>query len=108
MKTPAATEITTSAPNSAHFTGTDNPRQLRAIAALMAGPVPRETLDRVAGASNGPAVIAALRESGLEVPCDRVHVLDRDGRESRPGIYRMTEADRLAVRQWQTRRGGRA
>lgn len=108
MNTSEPSKENPSVPNSAKFTGTDNPRQLRAIAALMAGPVPRETLDRVAGASNGPAVIAALRESGLEVPCDRVHVLDRDGRESRPGIYRMTEADRLAVRQWQTRRRGRA
>ena len=54
------------------FNGTDNPRYLRAIHALLVRPVPREQLDRVAGCSNGPALVAALRDLGLGkdgLPC---------------------------------------
>ncbi|MEI8326741.1 MAG: hypothetical protein WCH44_15520, partial [Betaproteobacteria bacterium] len=45
----------------AKFTGTDNPRHLRVIQALMTRPLPRGQLDAVAGASNGPDLIAELR-----------------------------------------------
>jgi hypothetical protein len=41
----------------AHFTGTQNPRQLRAIAALERRPMPRESLDREAGCSNSPEMV---------------------------------------------------
>ncbi len=34
-------ELETSAPSKAKFTGTDNPRHLRAIAALLRRPMPR-------------------------------------------------------------------
>lgn len=83
------------------FIGTANPRHLRALAALMRRPMPREHLDRAAGASNGPDLIAELRRRGLDVPCERVPVPDRDGREVRRGIYRLTARDRRMLAAWQ-------
>ena len=47
------------------FTGTDNPRHLRALTALLRRPVSREQLDSIAGCSNGPALISDLRDRGL-------------------------------------------
>lgn len=110
MKTPAATKVTTSAPNSAKFTGTDNPRHLRAIAALLRRPMPRENLDTEAGCSNGPELVAELRRRGLEVPCHRINFVDRDGFICRPGVYLLTDADRRKLRQWnaQRKQGGAA
>ena len=86
------------------FAGTENPRELRVIAGLMRRPMPREHVDSEAGASNGPELIANLRRKGLEVPCDRVPVLDRDGFEVRRGIYNLPRADRRKVNQWLARR----
>lgn len=83
------------------FVGTANPRHLRALAALLRRPMPREHLDRACGASNGPDLVAELRRRGLDLPCDRVPVLDRDGREARRGIYRLTPADRRRIAAWQ-------
>lgn len=110
MNTPAATEVTTSAQNSAKFTGTSNPRHLRAIAALLRRPMPRESLDKEAGCSNGPELVAELRRRGLEVPCRRINFVDRDGFTCRPGVYFLTEADRRKVHQWRAKRaqGGAA
>lgn len=88
----------------ARFTGTDNPRHLRAIAALLRRPMPRESLDREAGASNGPELVAELRRRGLEVPCERIRFIDRDGFACRPGVYSLTTADRRKVYQWQAKR----
>jgi hypothetical protein len=94
----------------AAFQGTDNPRHLRAIHALLRRPMPREQLDREAGASNGPALVAELRDRGLDLPCDRVPCLDRDGREVRRGIYNLTQRDRIRIARWLARRarGGEA
>ena len=60
MKTPEPSKENPSAPNKREFTGTDNPRHLRAIAALLRRPLPRENLDTVAGCSNGPELVAEL------------------------------------------------
>jgi hypothetical protein len=110
MKTPDTANAMTSAPNSAKFTGTDNPRHLRALAALECRPMPRENLDTVAGCSNAPELIAELRRRGLEVPCKRINFVDRDGFICRPGVYFLTLADRRKLRQWKARRmnGGAA
>ena len=106
MKTPDPTKkAESSAPNSAKFTGTDNPRHLRAITVLIRRPVSRQELDSVAGASNSPELVAELRRRGLDVPCDRIHFIDRDGKDCRPGVYRLSDADRRKVHQWQARRG---
>ena len=110
MKTPEPSKENPSAPNSAKFTGTDNPRHLRAITALLRRPLPRENLDTVAGCSNGPELIAELRRRGLEVPCHRINFVDRDGFTCRPGVYLLTDADRRKLHQWMAKRmkGGAA
>ena len=92
------------------FIGTDNPRHLRAIAALRRRPMPRENLDTEAGCSNGPELVAELRRRGLEVPCKRINFVDRDGFICRPGVYLLTDGDRRKLHQWQARRmnGGAA
>jgi len=110
MKTPEPPKENPSAPNSAKFTGTDNPRHLRAIAALLRRPLPRENLDTVAGCSNGPELVAELRRRGLELPCKRINFVDRDGHLCRPGVYFLTITDRRKLHQWQARRmkGGAA
>jgi hypothetical protein len=42
----------------ASFLGTDNPRYLRILAALLARSRSREEIDHIAGASNGPSSAA--------------------------------------------------
>jgi SpoVK/Ycf46/Vps4 family AAA+-type ATPase len=74
--------------------GIKSPRQIRTLCALLDGPISRERLDRVAGSSNSPDVVAALRRCGLRIICDLVEVTDRDGRKSYPGIYSLHTADR--------------
>lgn len=88
----------------AEFLGTNNPRHLRAIHAIRVSPRTRETLDHIAGCSNGPELVAELRRRGLEVPCDRVPCIDRDGFEVKRGIYHFTDGDRRKVRRWLNRR----
>ena len=93
-------------PDSAHstapvrFLGTDNPRQLRALHALAAGPVSREQLDHAAGCSNGPELIAKLRRRGLGIRCEMAKGKDRDGRPCRFGRYELDANSRAAVVQW--------
>lgn len=86
------------------FTGTDNPRHLRAIAALLRRPMPRENLDKEVGCSNGPELVAELRRRGLELPCERISFIDRDGYICRPGVNFLTLTDRRKVYQWQAKR----
>ena len=63
-------------------------RQIRTLRALLTGPMRREHLDRVAGASNSPDVVASLRQRGLRIDCDTTQsVTDRDGRKAYPGVY---------------------
>jgi hypothetical protein len=82
------------------FRGTSNPRHLRALAALLRRPMPREHLDREAGCCNAPDLVAELRSRGLSLPCDRCPVIDRDGREVKRGIYRLTTSDRRKLHLW--------
>jgi hypothetical protein len=74
-----------------------NPREHRALLALLVRPQPREHIDRTAGCSNGPALVADLRARGLDLPCSRAVCIDRDGREVRRGVYHLTVADRRRV-----------
>ncbi len=83
---------------------TDNPRHLRALHCLMRRPMPREHLDREVGCSNSPELVAEFRRRGLDVPCTRVHDLDRDGKEIRRGVYHLTHRDRCIVRRFFRRR----
>lgn len=50
----------------AMFKGTDNPRHLRVIQALMTRPLTREQLDDVAGSNNGPELVAELRRRVIQ------------------------------------------
>ena len=86
------------------FTGTDNPRHLRALQALKNRPLPREQLDHIAGCSNGPDLIAELRRRGLELPCTRTKKMDRDMFDCFPGVYHLTELDRRKIRRWLNKR----
>ena len=92
----------------ARFTGTDNPRYLRALAALLRRPQPRESLDREAGCSNAPELMAELRRRGLDAPCERISFIDRDGKPCRPGVYSLTVSDRRKIYAWLAKRGGAA
>lgn len=91
-------------PKSTKFSGTDNPRHLRVIQALMTRPLPREQLDEIAGASNGPELVAELRRRGLETPCTLTRKKDRDGFDVLPGVYSFTQQDRRRVIQFITKR----
>ena len=110
MKTPAPSEEKTSAREPgdskarAAFLGTENPRHLRVIQAVTVRPVPREELDRVAGCSNGPALVADLRDLGLDMPCTRTKKLDRDLFACWPGVYHLTERDRRKLNAWKRQR----
>lgn len=103
VKRPTPQKAESSALDTRKFTGTDNPRQLRVIPALMARPRRREDIDDIAGCSNGPDLIAALRSQGLEVPCERIRFIDRDGCVCRPGVYSFTSKDRRLIWAWQAR-----
>ena len=91
------TDKSTASTTSRKFSGTDNPRHLRVLHSLTQRPRKREEIDRIAGASNGPEIIAELRRRGLELPCHRVPCIDRDGFVCRAGIYSATPADIRAI-----------
>ncbi len=108
-KRPAPQIAESSAHSKTKFTGTCNPRHLRAIAALLASPQPREVLDDRVGCSNGPELVAELRRQGLDVPCQRTPCIDRDGFPVKRGIYFLTPSDKRKIRFWQrTRKLGAA
>ena len=86
--------------NTVRFTGTDNPRHLRVIHAVLGRPRRREDVDSIAGCSNGPELIAELRRRGLDIPCKRITFIDRDGYPCRPGVYSLTENDRRKIYTW--------
>lgn len=74
-----------------------SPRIERTLRVLHAGAVTRMELDDKVGALNSPDLIMRLRRSGLSIPCERVVVVDRDGKTCRTGQYRLTNDDRAAV-----------
>ena len=103
MNTPDTTKAVSSAPNRPKFTGTDNPRHLRVLDALLCRPRRREDVDNIAGCSNGPELIAELRRRGLgdeHLRCDFIRFIDRDGYACRSGIYSLTEQGRRAIYTW--------
>ena len=109
-KRPTPQKAESSAPNRPKFTGTDNARHLRVIHALLQRPRRREDVDSIAGCSSGPELIAELRRRGLEVPCERIKFIDRDGYPCRPGVYSFVTSDRRKFYTWQAacRKGGAA
>lgn len=87
--------------NTSKFSGTDNPRHLRVIHSLMIRPRKREDVDRIAGASNSPELIAELRRRGLTIVCHRTPAIDRDGQPIKFGVYAFDEDDRRKIQKWQ-------
>lgn len=79
-----------------------SPRQTAVLVTLLRRRgLMREEVDAVAGASNGPQVIAQLRARGLgdELVCIRLHRTDRWGHICHPGWYYLTpEGKRIARR----------
>ena len=73
-------------------------RQSRVIRALMAAVdwIARESIDYISGASNGPEVIRQLRQRlGHDaIEMQLFDSIDRDGRPTKPGRYRLTPAGR--------------
>ncbi len=105
MKTPGPTKAEPSAPNSANSTVEDQklagltPRQIRVLEALLQTRywVSRESVDRIAGASNGPQVVLELRRkvTGHDgIKMERTEATDRDGKSCRPGRYQLTSKGR--------------
>lgn len=88
------------------FSGTSNQRHLRVIHALIPRPRKREEIDRIAGASNGPDLIAELRRRGLHIPCYRAPGIDRDGHLIKFGVYALSDDDRRKISIWQRRKIG--
>lgn len=92
------------------FKGTDNPRYLRAIQALLTRPVPRQQLDDIAGCANGPDAILQIRDlfsdgKGKDhLQCERIKFVDRDGCVCRPGVYSFAETGRKMIYAWLSRR----
>lgn len=83
-----------------------NPREWRALMALSVRDLTREQMDRTAGASNSPDLMKRCRERyGLDIPCIKETVRDRDGFEVQRGVYCPTAADRHRIRQLLARRG---
>ena len=103
MKNARPTEVKTSALDTRKFIGPGCPRQERLLNALLAHPVSREAADRIAGASNGPDVVARLRKRGLSAPCEMRRGIDRDGKKVLYGVYSLTDSDRQAVAAWKAR-----
>lgn len=90
------------------FTGTDNPRHLRVIHAAMIRQRRREEIDSIAGASNGPELVAELRRRGLRFRCIRTPGIDRDGYPIKFGVYELDDDDRRAVYAWLRKRDAKA
>ncbi|MEY2336244.1 hypothetical protein GL267_002780 [Acidithiobacillus ferrianus] len=88
------------------FQGTENPRALRLLRALLKQPLTRESADTITGASNGPEEVRKLREQGLELPCYRLGVHDRDGFWTHRGLYALSHRDRPQVARALPRKGG--
>ncbi len=71
-----------------------NPRKIRALAALARGDVMRTDLDNLVGATNSPQVVSELRGTGWIITCERVPMIDRDGRHTYPGMYSLAYSQR--------------
>lgn len=87
------------------FAGTNNPRHLRVISALLVRARTRKEIDSIAGCSNAPELMAELSRRGLDVvPCRRVPGYDRDGLPIRYGVYALSDDDRRKLRAWLRKR----
>jgi len=84
------------------FVGTNNPRRIRALIALVYRDcVSREDLDRLAGCTNSPDLVAQLKKRcSLDIQTREVKVKDRDGKSTWYGEYSLAIEDKYRVKQW--------
>ena len=92
-------------PSGKPFLGPKSPRQERVLTALMTGePLTNAHVRRIAGAANGPDVVAKLRARGLsaanELVTEFVEVTDVDGEVARIGRWRLTDRGQAKVAAW--------
>jgi hypothetical protein len=89
-------------PAISHGRWPSNPREQRAIEALIDGPKMRHEIDSLVGCENGPDLIARVgRAVGFRIGCEEVPKRDRDGKLCKPGRYFLTADQReraLALR----------
>lgn len=88
-----------SAPNNRAHYARLSPREARTLTALAHTHdwISREKLDQIARASNGPAVVQALRcklGSPEAIEMERVPVIDADGKTAQAGRYRLSDTHR--------------
>lgn len=77
------------------------PRAFRLMLALLNAPRSREECDRLAPASNSPHYIGQLRQRfKLDLPCERVSFVTKDGVLSWYGRYHATPADKAKMREY--------
>lgn len=91
-----------------HVSKTQRPltaREYRVLSALLAGPISREEVDGTAPASNGPAIIAGLRERNIDIHTELVPFITKDGVQSRYGVYHLKKGSRPLVRKLLARGG---
>lgn len=99
MKTPEPQKGNPSAiKNSAKCT-TLSPREARTLTALAHTQdwISQESIDSIARASNGPAVVQALRRklgNDAAIEMARVPVVDVDGKTAQAGRYRLSDTHR--------------
>ena len=83
------------------FKGVKNPRQVRALTALAYRDyVSRENLDKLAGCTNSPDLVARLRMKGIDIQMREVQTKDRDGRSCWFGEYFLIHDAKIAIREW--------
>lgn len=77
----------------------DNPRQMRAIAALLEKPILVSSLGSLIGSLNARQTISELRQQGYIkiIKTRRFTVIDQDGRQCRPGQYFIPEDSKPIV-----------
>ena len=85
--------------NNSNSTRRLSPREARALTALAHAQdwIAREAIDRIACASNGPAIVQALRHklgSHEAIEMERVPVIDADGKTAQAGRYRLANQHR--------------
>ena len=104
MKPYATTKVTTRGPTKRKFTGTDNPRHLRAIAALLRRPISRQELDSVTGVGNSPELVEELRCLGLDAPCQSISFIASDDVPCCPDVFSFSDRDRRMINRWMAQR----
>ena len=95
---PTANSNESAPSNRAHYARL-SPREARTLTALAHAQdwLARETIDRIACSSNGPAVVQALRHklgSPDAIEMQRVPVTDADGKTAQAGRYRLSDTHR--------------